>query len=454
MIFIIELFEAAHSSRGTRKLRGTLHIGYATRHSVPISISVSELRFTHPLAAKLVWTKNMTLTDQELEAAYLARLDLGTGYPQLDLPKYVRDLYLDDSSGDICLQFSPHWSPEKQALIDQDLISSLKQFLDVSSAPDHLAYVTFSGSIALDRALASTQIIAARHKRKKIHVVTTTPCIDIMRLFLEERTGVTTHFLHSKKNGAFGIIDEDAFYGTISELSKKYPSDQICVLISSPENPTGEVWHRDKLNTLISICKIHDAVLIIDHCFVTAGLHSFNDIDKIWNLANKDLMWMAVWDTGKTFGLNEDKLGFLLTNSPFVGNAINQALAVLQFGVSRRSKIFFAGLLKKALHYNYVEHIREVCKLNYNTLASAKDNCFVAREPHAGSLALVDISGTGRTDEQIRSALIAKKIGVVSGNVFFHTTWKKNNFIRIALARQPEYFEDAIEALLRSLPRK
>jgi hypothetical protein len=42
-------------------------------------------------------------------------------------------------------------------------------------------------------------------------------------------------------------------------------------------------------------------------------------------------------------------------------------------------------------------------------------------------------------------------VGVVSGNVFFHTDWKPNRYIRVALARRADYFAEAIDKLWRAL---
>ena len=171
--------------------------------------------------------RNKTLTDQELESAYLARYDLGPGYPQLMVPEFISQLYLDDSIEEKSLRFPPNWSPEMQANVDRDLSTSLRKFIRLDTSEHFESYVTFSGSIALDRAIASVQIASKRKNKKNIHVVTTSPCIDIMRLFLCERADVTAHFVESYHDGIFGAICADTLCGLLKELSERFPEDQL-----------------------------------------------------------------------------------------------------------------------------------------------------------------------------------------------------------------------------------
>lgn len=395
---------------------------------------------------------DLTLTDQELEASYLARFDLGPGYPQLQVSDYIKRLYLDDSIEEISLRFPPDWSPEKQAEVDRDLSYSVKQFIGISQSPDFHVFATFSGSIALDRALASLQIIATSNGKKNIRVITTTPCIDIMKLFLAERANVISTFVPSRKGGRFGAIDESAIVEQMKKVASNNKNEQLCVLISSPENPTGEIWTSQQLQVLMTACVQYNVVLIVDHCFVVAGIHSPSSLCRIWDVAPSELKWLAVWDTGKTFGLNEDKLGFLISSVEEICNAIKTALAVLQFGVPRRSKLFYSELLRKASYYDHVAQLREHCQKNYEILSNLSKDNFRVRQMGAGSLALVDISGSNHTDEQVRSILIAERVGVISGNVFFHSDWKETKFIRLALARMPDYFEKSLKSLLEHLP--
>jgi bifunctional pyridoxal-dependent enzyme with beta-cystathionase and maltose regulon repressor activities len=396
--------------------------------------------------------KDQTLTDQELEASYLAKFDLGPGYPQLPVPDYVKRLYLDDTIEEISLKFPPNWSPEKQTQVDADLTISVKQFIDIPTSNDYCVFSTFSGSIALDRSIAAVQEIANRWKKRRIRVITTTPCIDIMRLFLSERSNVSTTYVRSNYAKRFGAINVDGIIEAILRTKEKKVAETVCVLISSPENPTGEVWSETDFRRLAKACSDTGSILLVDHCFCVAGIHDPANVCRIWDIAPDGLDWIAVWDTGKTFGLNEDKLGFIICRSEATTTSVQKALAVLQFGVPRRAKLFYADLFRKASYFHHIEKLREDCICNLQTLKSRENDKFVVRQMNAGSLSLVDIYGTGKSDEDVRSHLISKGVGVISGNVFFHDRWVENRYIRIALARRPDYFEQAVDTLMEHLP--
>lgn len=390
-----------------------------------------------------------TLTVQELQAAYLATYDLGPGYPQLEVPPYVRSLYMDDGIEDLSLRFAPFWSPEKQAQVDADLDLALRHFLKVPGSVQAIR-PTFSGSIALDRVLAAAERLGEAEGFHRISVVTTTPSIDIMRLFLEERRVVAPIFVPSQLRGAPGPVDVDAVCDAIARGGTK--GTLLVVLLTSPENPTGEVWSAEALGRVAEACAQVGGVIVMDHCFAVAGVHDSEVVPRIWDIGDLGCDWAAVWDTGKTFGLNEDKLGFIVCGSQAWQDAVDGALAVTQFGVARRQKMFFAELFRRAFFYDHVGDLRSICRVNALAASKIAGEEFAFVRPRAGSLLLLDVSVTGHTDEGAREQLLAQGIGVVAGNVFFHTNdWRPTRYLRIALARRPDYFAEAMHRLVEVL---
>ncbi len=392
-----------------------------------------------------------TLTEQELQAAYLATHDLGPGYPQLDVPPYARQLYLDKTAEDLSLKFAPQWTAAKQLQVDLDLDCSVRRFLSMPENDGLCLRPTFSGSVALDRAIAATQIIARKRGKKRLVVITTTPCIDIMSLFLAERADVRAVFVESNKDGHTGCLDMKCLMEHVANAQKKADKEHCTVMLSSPENPTGAVWKHDELLNIAKACEAANATLIVDHCFAFAGVHQPQDVPRIWNVAEGVAGWIAVWDTGKTFGLNEDKLGFVIGSGKETNSAIDAAVAVIQFGVSRRSKIFFTELLRLAMYYDHVRQLNELCVQNLSTLKHYLSPRLPLFPTQAGSLALIDIGSTGRSDEEIRQLLLANGVGTVAGNIFFHSEWRPSHLLRLALARRTDYFEEAVSRIIQVL---
>lgn len=194
-----------------------------------------------------------TLTDQEIEASYLANHDLGPGYPQLPVSRHISDLYLDDTIEALCLKFSPEWTPEKQELVDSDLYASLRRFLSVPNDTYQALHCTFSGSVALDRAFTAAIDIVTKRRSERVTVVTTSPCIDIMKLFLNERRLLDINFVESRCANPWGL----SISGVVNAIRASRSGSRhrgLIVLLTSPENPTGQCWTFDQLRTIGEEC--------------------------------------------------------------------------------------------------------------------------------------------------------------------------------------------------------
>jgi bifunctional pyridoxal-dependent enzyme with beta-cystathionase and maltose regulon repressor activities len=390
-----------------------------------------------------------TLTDQEMQAVRLATFDLGPGYPRLTLPDYVRSVYLDGAINEIGLAMPPGWTTSKQAMIDMDLEEACRRMLMLPADSYESLSVTFSGSVALDRALvAALQMSSNRKRWPGVGVVTTTPSIDIMRLFLAEKSQVFTRFAPSR-SGGLGVLDRDAVLRRVAEV-REMAHAGLVVLLTSPENPTGSVWQPDDLKMIGDACFEAGGTLVVDHTFLTAGVHSRADIECVWQVFGAGQDWIAIWDTGKTFGLNEDKLGFVVSGSVRAATAVRRSLSVLQFDVSRRQKVLFTELLRRSALMDYAGYLNGICNQNLTRATKLIASTGIRlRRPAAASLLLVELPPGADDDERTRLRLLRAGIGVVAGNVFFHSRWRPRNIVRVALARDADYFSQAFSLLVK-----
>lgn len=384
------------------------------------------------------------LTEQELEVARSAEFDLGAGYPYLPAPEFIRQSYRDDRLEDLSLMMAPGWTTEKQARLDQDLAEAVGQLLGCTFREVNAELrVTFSGSVAVDRAIMACLERARSGGADRLEVVTTSPSIDIMRDFLDERADIDTRFVDCREGDDFPSLSLD---GILEALQQPVPANcRRAALLTSPENPTGEAWTRAELEAIADACRQGGHTLIVDHCFLLAGVQE-GLVDAVWQVVKPGDDWLAIWDTGKTFGLNGDKLGFLVASESLLAY-VDDVLRVLQFDVSRRQKLFFSELLRFSSFYDYVPSLGSICRTNLRTLVSAFEAspCRVL-EPKAGSLALLELPD-GQLDTEICAYLLRQGVGVVGGSSFFHGRAKRSDLVRIALARDPEHFARAIELL-------
>jgi histidinol-phosphate/aromatic aminotransferase/cobyric acid decarboxylase-like protein len=394
-----------------------------------------------------------TLTEQEIRVARVADFDLASGYPQIPVSDHTRALYTDHSINEPSLRFSPSWTAADHLAVDRELEEASARFLDLDANSYDYLGVTFSGGIALDRALTAAIQMPPGRRGEHVHVVTTSPSIDVMKLFLLERRMLSVHWVESRLRRVGGL-DRDAVVARIHEVARTARRDRLIVLLTSPENPTGEVWSAADIKAIANSCDRYGGVLILDHSFLLAGVHGAGEVPPVWKALSTGTDWISVWDTGKTFGLNEEKLGFLICGSPRTARSVRKALHVVQFDVSRRQKLFFTELFRRALLTNHAGTLRDICRRNLDVAVRLSQGSRISvRDTYAGSLTLIAVDGTGRSDVDLRRALLDRGVGVVAGRVFFHTGWRPVNLVRVALARRQKYFEDAFAHLVAEVER-
>jgi aspartate/methionine/tyrosine aminotransferase len=388
-----------------------------------------------------------TLTEQEISAASRAEFDVGPGYPQIPLPHWCVEHLRDERLFGESIEVAPSWTPKNQEALRAALESAVRQLLRIPTA-SIAVFETFSGSVALDRAMTAVIQFARARNRSTVHVVTTTPCIDIMKLFLAERAEVSPVFVPSDRGGEFPYgLNEVSIISALRAVRDKHPRTLPVVLLTSPENPTGETWSSDSLKRIAEACEACDGVIIVDHCFLLAGVQESRP-PAVWDVVHRG-DWIGIWDTGKTIGINEEKLGFVIAGGVHMPRYVSDSINTVQFGVSRRQKLMIGRILGDPRFKGHLEELRSVCRTNLSTLVDAlSGNAQISiRKPTAGSLVLVDCSGVRRSDEEIRTSLLSQGVGVIAGRVFFHTESPPTSFIRVALAREPEFFRRAVSKL-------
>ena len=391
---------------------------------------------------------NPTLTDQELAAAHKARHDLGPGYPQIALPAWIVEAVDSDSVRIGALSVPPAWDPSRSIETDRDLVLATRRLLRLPDAGVSVA-TTFSGSVALDRTMTAISRVARVRGCVGVSVITTTPSIDIMRLFLSERSEVVSHFVPCRTDADDEFaLDVSRLLETLSDVTSRHPDHLRVVLLTSPENPTGATWSKSELSQIAEACNRSGSVLVVDHCFLLVGVHS-DPPTAVWDVAHAGQEWVGIWDTGKTLGLNEEKLGFLISGGELMPSALLNSVNTVQFGVSRRQKLFFSRILCDARFPRYLDDLRELCRANSETLRCAFEGAksIKIRTPKSGSFAMIDCLGFQEDDEAIRAKLLGADVGVIAGNVFFHAPPIPRNLIRIALARDRVHFKHSVERL-------
>ena len=368
------------------------------------------------------------LTDHGLAIARAAKIDLGLGYPQVALPPWLCELLAAGVHPDLAYSVPSKLSTTAQAALDGELLEAACRCLRIDEGHAGNGFVTFSGSVALDRVLVS-QLGAGGS------VVTTTPSVDMVSAMISEHAGVEAIYVAAPGPG----FDLD-----VEALAAALRHDTRCMVVSSPDNPSGNVVTEAQMRALVALALEHDVTLVLDQCVALVNPQGI-DIPVLADFAVPELKWVLLWDTGKTFGLNHEKLGFVFC-SPNVRASVRERLNVLQPDVSRRQKLLFLGILDAARSNRWFDQLSALVATNLELVRQVcLDLPLVTSSPDAGSLVLLDVTPTGLTASIFADILLAEKgIGVISARDFFHPVASSgklqaghDHFVRIALAREP-----------------
>ncbi len=376
------------------------------------------------------------VTSHGLAIAGTAEIDLGLGYPQVALPAWLREVLATGVDPDVAYSVATEGATSDDATLDRDLLATVCTCLGIDERHAASGFLTFSGSVALDRVLVS-QLGAGGS------VVTTTPSLDMVSAMISEHPGVEPVYVPTTAPG---------YHLDVEALAARLRPDTRCIVLSSPDNPSGNVISRPQMAALVALAVDRDVTLVLDQCFALVNPHGV-DVPVMADFAVPGLKWVLLWDTGKTFGLNHEKLGFVLC-SPELRASVGERVNVLQSDVSRRQKLLFRTILDAARRNRWFDHLSKIVATNLELVRRACVDLPIRPSfPDAGSLVLLDIAPTGLRAPVFADMLLADKgVGVISGSHFFHPLAPSgarqadcDHLVRVALARQPELIRRAME---------
>ena len=247
---------------------------------------------------------NLTYAERRIATAFT--FDLGAGYPIGLAPEWAWAHYAQDPRAHAKGQ------PEDAA----------RRALNLRDQQMNI-FATFSGSIALQRSLSAARAYLGQSHRRVV-TVTTDPSIDIIPAIAREfsdagvfraRCGLLRTFSNEECERLCEMI-----------YAKASDGQGVIAVITSPENPTGAVWSADHLRRISDTCTDTKSVLVVDHCFLMAGIHEPVSVTPIWDIVDGRAPVIAVWDTGKTVHLNGSKLGFIVSGNDELSSQVVKSL--------------------------------------------------------------------------------------------------------------------------------
>lgn len=228
------------------------------------------------------------------------------------------------------------------------------------------------------------------------------------------------------------------------ELARAFAQKPKAIVLCNPSNPTGKVFTRAELLTILELAEKHDAFVITDEPYehITFAPHEHTYFAALPGAFERTITCNSL---SKTYSITGWRLGYVHA-SPSV---INQARKVHDFlTVGAAAPLQEAAVAGLELPDSYYAGLRDLYTSKRELfLGYLRETGLPFTEPQGAYYVMLDISALGFATDGEASEWLIKHIGVagVAGSSFFREPI--NDFIRFHFAKKEETLRAAGEKL-------
>jgi aspartate/methionine/tyrosine aminotransferase len=303
-------------------------------------------------------------------------------------------------------------------------------------------------ALAKNRALLSyaasvSTVIAGMYLRKRrLSVTLIEPCFDNLHDVLHN-TGVP-----------IVPIDEHCFENVsriYSNLERHVHTDALFLV--DPNNPTGFslLQHgREGFEEVIRFCSDYDKILLLDFCFAAFALAdpAIERFDVYSLLEASGVTYIAIEDTGKTWPVQDAKCAILMASDDIWSDIYNIHTSVL-LNVSPFVLQLLQAYIEDSIDDDLAS-VRNVSVANREAATSALAGSILEYQTPTVdvSVAWFKINHDTLLATRLHADLVDIGVAVLPGTGFFWSTPSRGqDYVRIALARDPQMFASAVTQL-------
>ena len=212
----------------------------------------------------------------------------------------------------------------------------------------------------------------------------------------------------------FTATDEN-FHPDLEDIRKSITEKTRCILINSPNNPTGAVYTPTEIQGIVDIAVEHDLWIISDEIYARLVWSDWPHVSPA-SLPNGAERTLVVTGFSKSFAMTGWRLGVLTGPK----EAMTAAFAC-QANANSHVPTFLMPAAEIALNQdNYVEEFCEQYLKTRTLLCDAIDEIpgLRLRSPEGAFYAFIDITGTGMSDiEFADKALEEARVQLIPGSL-------------------------------------
>ncbi|MDR6195404.1 methionine aminotransferase [Siphonobacter sp. SORGH_AS_0500] len=231
-----------------------------------------------------------------------------------------------------------------------------------------------------------------------------------------------------------------------SEVSEKITDRTRLMIINTPHNPTGQVWHKDDLNQLASLIKEREIYLVADEVYEHI---TFDGIPHVSVAQHPDLFerTFVCSSFGKTFHITGWKVGYCLAPAE-LSTEFRKIHQYLTFSTVTPIQFALADYLQEPEHYlSVAEFYQQKRDFFLKNLEGSAFSWKPSQGTFFQSLSYQGLSEEGDAELAIR---LTREYGIASipTSVFYQ---QKNDqkLLRFCFAKDNNMLQQAAERLLK-----
>lgn len=238
----------------------------------------------------------------------------------------------------------------------------------------------------------------------------------------------------------------DGFAVKASAIEAAMTDRTRCIVLNTPNNPTGAVISRTDLEGIAELAKSHDLLVISDECyerFLYGGVHT--SIASLPGMADRAV---TVGSSSKTYSMTGWRLGYMASPSWLTPYAAKAHLELTTCAANFPQRGYAAALDEadddvRAMVTEYAarreimaRYLREMPGLSFTM-------------PEGAFYFLPSVAGTGMTATEFCTfALKEAGVATVPGEAF-----EAPGHVRFAYCKPQDYIRDAMESLKSAMHR-
>lgn len=237
-------------------------------------------------------------------------------------------------------------------------------------------------------------------------------------------------------------LNKADFSLNLQEVKDAISSRTKCIILNSPNNPSGKVFTRQEYTALVELIKYTDIYVISDE------IYEYLNFDHTEMVSPQSFPEIAdrvftVNGFSKSFGMTGWRVGY--TTVPQKHRVIINNIAqhintnVTSFIQKGLEKIYDAD---RSFLITYNNHLRKMATYITNELNSVG---LRAVKPQGGLFSFVDISSTGMSSDEFATRLLSTSNVAVTPGVAFGANW--DDHVRISFAGKEEEIINGIQGI-------